>query len=96
MSDSHPLSNIDKLSTTESMGRLRIKKGHKDFASHAIVDPITLRLEFLLKRYPGIIEYRPDDLNNMDQRTKKILLHDLEVALGLSGLSLTSIPYSNE
>ena len=65
-------------------GTLRLRPPHRDFVAAPATDDLTIRLHFLLKVNPLLkVRFRADDLDSLDDRTKRELLADIDDALGL-------------
>jgi hypothetical protein len=68
---------------TGRAGGLRIRGVHPDMAASPDADPLTVRLLFLLRSNPGLVNFRADDLADLDTATKTLLLAQIDKALGL-------------
>lgn len=78
---------------TGAGGELRVRRAHPHAVAPDGSDPLTVRLQFLLRAYPGLVRFRADDLAGMDSDTKSLLVSQIDEALGLNTPTPTVLPF---
>ncbi len=64
-------------------GELRVRRVHPHADAPDGADPLTVRLLFLLRTYPGLVPFQAADVAALDAEAKRELVARIDRALGL-------------